>query len=122
VGKAEGRGCFGEMERGGAMIITIIGSTQFQIKMWAHKKSMEMEGHRVYLPVFDDFNGDALALCARNRELIEAADEIHVFWDQRSTGTIFDFGMAFALRKKVRIIYMEEKTFRGVMEAYADGK
>jgi nucleoside 2-deoxyribosyltransferase len=100
------------------MIITIIGSTHFQSKMWDHEHAMRHLGHSVYLPVFDNFDGDELALCSRNRELIEAADEVHVFWDQRSTGTIFDFGMAFALRKPVKIIYMEEKTLRGVMEAY----
>lgn len=64
---------------------------------------------------FDDYR-----ICTYNRTIIEWADEVHIMWDQRSMGTIFDFGMAFALRKPIKIVYMEEKTFRGVMEKYAD--
>ena len=100
------------------MIITIIGSTGLRDKMFHHKCELEAEGHTVSMPVFDDFKGDGLALCEHNRALIKHADEVHLFWDQRSTGTLFDYGMAFALRKPVKIIYMEEKTFRGIMEAY----
>ena len=49
----------------------------------------------------------------------EKADEVHVIWDGRSVGTVFDFGMAFALRKPIKIVYIEPKTITGVMKLYA---
>jgi len=103
--------------------ITIIGTTSYKEKMLAHKAQMEAEGHEVSIPAFDDYpKFDDLAVCEYNRGLVESADEIHLFWDQRSVGTVFDFGMCFALRKPLRVIYMEQKTFRGVMEKYAASK
>ena len=59
-------------------------------------------------------------MCKHNRSLLEQADEIHVIWDQRSLFTIFDLGMAFALRKKLRVIFLEPKTFAGVMRKWEE--
>jgi len=33
-------------------------------------------------------------------------------------GSALDFGMAFALRKPVKVVYLEPKTFAGVMKKY----
>ena len=108
------------------MKITIIGTTSYKEKMLAHKTALEVlshEAHEVRIPAFDDHPDlDDLGVCKYNLDLIRDADEIHIFWDQRSVGTVFDFGMCFALKKKVRVIYMEQKTFRGVMEKYAASK
>ena len=102
------------------MIITLIGTTSYQEKMLAHKNNLESGGHKVNIPAFDNKPDlDELGVCEYNRRLIEESDEVHMFWDQRSVGTVFDFGMVFALRKPFKIIYMEKKTFRGVMEKYA---
>ncbi len=102
------------------MKIAIIGTTSYQDKMKIHKAQLEKDGHEVFIPAFDSHPDlDDLGVCKFNRGLIEKADEIHMFWDQRSSGTVFDFGMVFALRKPFKIIYMEEKTFRGVMEKYS---
>ena len=101
------------------MEITIIGTTSYQTKMIEHKNKLESKGHKVNIPAFDNLKHlDDIGVCEYNLGLIKKADEIHVFWDQRSVGTIFDFGMCFALRKKIKIIYMETKTFRGLMEKY----
>jgi nucleoside 2-deoxyribosyltransferase len=64
---------------------------------------LEQRGHRVYFPPRDtDQNDDTgLRICKDNRKGIESADEVHVMWDGSSQGSIFDLGMAFALRKKV---------------------
>ena len=100
-------------------MILIIGSTQYKEKIEAHAEKLRAEGKEVLIPAFDDRTElDELGVCEHNRELVEKADEIHILWDQRSTGTVFDFGMAFALRKKIRIVYMEPKTFAGVMKKY----
>lgn len=102
------------------MKVTIIGTASYKEKMLQHKEDLEKLGYEVKMPAFDDFpNLDDFGVCKYNRELIEWADEMHLFWDQRSVGLVFDFGMCFALRKKVRIIYMESKTLRGVMEKYS---
>ena len=100
--------------------ILIIGSAQYIDKFKEHKKALEREGHQVFIPAFDSHPElDDLGVCEHNRALMEKCDEVHIIWDQRSVGTIFDFGMAFALRKPIKIIYLEPKTFTGVMKKYA---
>jgi len=74
----------------------------------------------VRIPKFDDYELDELQICRRNVDDIKWADEVHVFWDQRSIGTIFDFGAAFALGKKVKLIFINLKTFLNVMRWYED--
>ncbi len=101
--------------------IVIIGSTQYYDRIILHKEHLESEGYEVLIPAFDDHpEFDELEICEYNRGLIEAADEVHMIWDQRSTATIFDFGMLFALRKKFKIIYFEPKTLPGVMRRYEE--
>jgi len=101
--------------------ITIIGTHSYKDKMEQYKKIWEKSGHLVKMPAFDDHpNLDELGICEYNREAVEWADEVHLFWDQRSFGTIFDFGMVFMARKPIHIVYLESKTFRSVMEKYED--
>jgi len=101
------------------MKITLIGSTQYHEKFLSVKERLEAEGHEVRIPAFDHHKElDELGVCEYNRDLIEWADEIHMIWDQRSVGTIFDFGMCFMARKPLVIEYLEPKTFAGVMGKY----
>jgi len=100
------------------MKITTIGTTAYKPKMLEHKIQMEKQGHEVKIPAFDDIAGDEIVVCNYNLAAIKWADEIHIFWDQRSVGTIFDFGMCYALGKKVKIIYLQTKTFAGLMAKY----
>ena len=105
------------------MKVVIIGSIQYVEKIKEHKKKLERKGGIVRIPAFDDHKElDELGVCKYNRELIKWADEVHIIWDRRSMGTIFDFGMAFALEKPIRIIYLEPKTFEGVMKKYEKEK
>ena len=74
------------------------------------------KGHRVLYPVFDNYSElGELEICIQNREMIEQADEVYVMWDGRSMGTVFDLGMAFALRKKVKVVYINPKSFRNLI-------
>ena len=101
------------------MRIAIIGSSQYRDRFVRHKAEMEILGNEVRIPAFDDFIGyNELQVCAYNRDMIKWADEIHVIWDQRSMGTVFDFGMVFMAEKPIRIVYIEPKTLKGVMELY----
>lgn len=103
------------------MKIVIIGSTQYKEKFLNIKTVLEAEGHEVKLPAFDENPFlDDLGVCEYNRDAIEWADEVRMIWDRRSMGTVFDFGMVFALRKPFKIEYLEEKTFEGVMRKYAN--
>lgn len=103
------------------MKVLIIGSTQYKERIEEHAKVLRVQGTDVAIPAFDDHEGlDALGVCKYNRSLLEQADEIHVIWDQRSFGTIFDLGMAFALRKQLRVIFLEPKTFAGVMKKWEE--
>ena len=102
------------------MKIVLIGSTGLRNRFEVEKNILEAMGHEVSMPAFDDhpvFN--ELQLCEYNRLLIEEADEVYVIWDGRSIGTIFDFAMAFALRKPLKVVYIEPKTIAGVMKLYA---
>jgi len=102
-------------------MIVVVGSTQYKEMIDDHVKKLRDEGKEARIPAFDDHPGlNELEVCEYNRRLIQRADEVHIVWDQRSMGTIFDFGMAFALHKKIKIIYLEPKTFAGVMKRYEE--
>jgi nucleoside 2-deoxyribosyltransferase len=102
------------------MKIVLIGSTQYRQKFKKLEIELRQAGHEVFSPAFDDHPElDDLGVCEHNRSLIEWADKVIMIWDRRSTGTIFDFGMVFALRKPFEIAYLEPKTFENVMQKYA---
>jgi len=99
--------------------IAIIGSTSYRDKMLEHKKYIEHFCLEVRIPAFDDHEDlDEIGVCQYNLEIIKWADEVHVFWDQRSVGTVFDFGMCFALNKPIKIEYLQPKTFANLMRKY----
>ena len=68
--------------------------------------SLEARGHQVHWPARDTDQVDTtgLRICKDNRNAIETADQIHVIWDGQSQGSLFDLGMAFALRKPVVVV------------------
>lgn len=101
------------------MRIFIIGSSGYKEKMLQYKITLEAQGHEVEIPALDRFPGkSALWVCSYNRDKIEWADRVDVLWDQRTNGTLFDFGMVFMARKPIHIEYMQEKTWKGLMEEY----
>lgn len=100
------------------MKIFCIGTTSYKDAMRRYAFDMGAEGHDVRVPKFDDHHLDELRICKQNVAGIEWADEVHIFWDQRSLGTVFDFGAAFALKKPIKIVFMNPKTFANVMRWY----
>jgi len=99
--------------------ILLIGSSQYREKFEEVRRRLASEGNEVRTPAFDNLsNLDDYGVCLHNRSLMEWCDRVHIIWDCRSTGTIFDFGMAFALRKPITIEYLESKTWQGVMRKY----
>jgi len=74
-------------------------------KMGEYIHNLEEEGNVVYYPARDTNQVDSTSyrICTDNRTAIENSDEVHIFWDINSLGSLFDLGMIFALRKKVVI-------------------
>jgi len=61
-------------------------------------------GAKVHWPSRDTDQNDStgLYICEQNREAIFSADEIHIWYDPTSQGTIFDLGMLFAFRRSMK--------------------
>jgi hypothetical protein len=78
----------------------------------AHVFNLEMSGCKVHWPQRDTNQNDLVGLniCTQNKNAIINADEIHVYWNSKSTGSLFDFGMAFSLGKPIRLINDVKKT------------
>jgi len=78
--------------------------------------SLENLGHKVYLPYHDtDQNDDiGLRICSDNFKAIKEADKVLVFWNGKSEGSLFDFGMSFAFNrlfgKPIELINSVKKT------------
>jgi len=90
---------------------------------------LESQGHKVHWPERDTNQNDKIGLriCLDNKKAIEWADEIHIWWQwtkrRKSTGSLFDFGMAFALNKPIvlanpnEVEPTPEKSFNNVLLA-----
>jgi len=64
---------------------------------------LEKEGHEVYFPARDT-SQDAITeavILLQNWEGIKWCDEVHVIWNGKSYGTIFDLGNAYAINKPI---------------------
>ena len=58
----------------------------------------------------NDETGTGYRICLENRAAIEASDVVFIVWDGESQGSIFDLGMAFALRKRIVWLKLPEAT------------
>jgi len=83
------------------------------------KMRLRHEGHEVKSPAFDHHNFTELQIFTHNKSLIQWADRIHLIWDARSSGTIFDMGMIFMAGKPIIIEYIEPKNFADGFRQYA---
>lgn len=63
---------------------------------------LETAGNKVHWPPRNTDQDDpvGLRICQDNRQAIEDADEVHIWWNDKSQGSLFDFGIAFALKRK----------------------
>ena len=91
------------------LICPVRNATEEQITFMSnYKKSLKEDGVMLYYPAEDNpyelTDNVGYQICRENLKHIINADEIHIFWDATSTGTLFDLGAAFALNKKIFII------------------
>lgn len=88
-------------------------------------EDLERRGHKVHWPPRDTPQDDPVGIniCAANRAALEAAEEVHVWYNPESQGSLFDLGMAWALRKSIRLINdivpTSQKSFANVLLAWA---
>ena len=100
------------------------------IKMEKYITKLEESGCRVYWPPRDTDQDDPIGLriCKDNCRKIFEADEVHVWWDENSRGSLFDLGISFMchhLADGVKIILANpdevrstpEKSFNNVLLA-----
>lgn len=114
-------------------------SEQEREKIKKYVTDLENADHLVHWPERNTDQNDRIGLriCTDNREAIEWAEEIHIWWqwqenkwwqkwmwwvkEKKSTGSLFDFGMGFALAKKIILANPEEvqptskKSFNNVL-------
>lgn len=102
------------------MKIAIIGSTGLIPKMIEYAGDLQEKGFEVSLPVFDKDTNDIKYLIGENKKRIIAADEVHLFWDGRSPGTIIDIGITIGLGQPLKIIFLEEKSISDYVKLYAE--
>lgn len=88
--------------------------------------SLEADGWMVHWPPRDTQQEDKIGLriCQDNLEFIRQADVVHVIWDGKSQGCLFDLGMAFALKKRIIPIELPEftngKSFQNMVKAWCE--
>jgi nucleoside 2-deoxyribosyltransferase len=93
------------------LICPVRNATEAQIdKIKSYIYGLEAHGTDVHYPARDTDQNDPVGyrICCDNRQAIEKCDEVHIFWDAQSKGSLFDLGMAFALKKKIVIANMDE--------------
>ena len=84
---------------------------------------LEKKGKKVHYPPRDTNQDDSIGLniCSENRDAIRNADEVHIYWNSTSSGSGFDFGMAFMIEKPIKLINKDKiektpyKSFQNVL-------
>jgi len=93
---------------------------------WHIVAGLENDGWTVHWPHRDTDQSDetGLRICRDNRVAIEEADAVHVVWDGKSQGSLFDLGMAFALDKRVIPVSLpdptEGKSFQNMVREWSE--
>jgi len=107
------------------IICSVRGATpEYRQKLEEYTRELEKH-HPVYLPHRDtDQAKSGLAICSANATAIQMADEVHVFYSPDSQGTHFDMGVAFALKKPIKVVETGEipegKSFARMLTEWAD--
>jgi len=85
---------------------------------------LEAEGWEVHYPPRDTDQSDpvGLQICTTNMEAIRDADAVHIIWDGKSQGSLFDLGIAFAFGKRIIPLSLPEpteyKSFQNMVRAW----
>jgi len=90
------------------IICTVRDATEEYLKrLEDYVGKLNAQGHHVHFPPRDTNQKDeetgGYRICSDNRIGIIWADEVHISYNEKSTGTHFDLGMAFTLNKKIHV-------------------
>jgi len=104
-------------------VICPVRSGNLYQEVKTHVEELEKQGHTVHWPCRDTNQDDPTGfnISLQNRKAISEADEIHVAWDGQSQGCLFDLGMAFAFKKRIRHIeglfpmWSQEKSYQNIV-------
>ena len=72
------------------------------------------EGYVIHAPHLHTVQSDLFggyAICKQNAEAVASSREVDIYYDQSSTGSVFDLGVAYALHKPLEILNKEEIVF-----------
>ncbi|MBD3249440.1 hypothetical protein GF336_05325 [Candidatus Woesearchaeota archaeon] len=73
---------------------------------------LESTGHKVHYPPRDTNQDDSIGLniCSENRQAIKDSDEVHIYYNESSSGSKFDFGMTFMVEKP--LVFVNKDTVK----------
>jgi hypothetical protein len=57
-------------------------------------------------------------ICIQNAEAVASSSEIDIYYDQESTGSVFDLGVAYALQKPLKVLNKDEIVYND--DSYID--
>ena len=97
------------------LISPVRNATEEQMNaLTSYMIKMKLAGKKVYYPALDTDQNDNIGfrICTDNANAIALSEEVHIFYDPQSQGSLFDLGVAFGLAKPLKIINIDslEKT------------
>ncbi len=97
------------------LICTVRNATDEQRK-WIEEFVREKynDGYTIHAPHIHTNQTDLFggyAICKQNAEAVASSKEVDIYYDQSSTGSVFDLGVAYALHKPLRLLNKEDIVF-----------
>ena len=97
------------------LICPVRNATEEQRK-WIENFVLEKygEGYSIHAPHLHTRQTDLFggyAICTQNAEAVATSAEIDIYYDQSSTGSVFDLGVAYALHKPLKLLNKDEIIF-----------
>jgi len=88
---------------------------------------LEANGHKCHYPPrdVDQTDPNGINICSSHRDSLKEDNEVHAYWSKKSEGSVFDFGMLFALNKPLFLINEKDtepdphKSYTNVVLEYA---
>lgn len=97
-------------------LICPVRNATFEQREWIENFVSEKysDGYIIHAPHLHTRQTDLFggyAICVQNAEAVAASQEIDIYYDQSSTGSVFDLGVAYALHKPLKLLNKKEITF-----------
>lgn len=86
-------------------------SEEEKSKIAEYVAKLEEVGHKVHWPYRDTDQDDptgGIRICHDNHKAIKKSDEVHIWYNRDSKGSIFDLGIVYALKKIVVLANPED--------------